>query len=106
MNTGDVISGEIKSATTVGGVVGQLAMGNVYHCVNAGNVRTECQQAYDGVGSYYIGGVVGQASGSTNAKTIFNLWNCGTVTDTQGVSQYRGDVHANADVYKRQALSR
>lgn len=75
VNEGNVISGATASATTVGGIVGQIDKGAVYNCVNMGAVTTNCGNTY---GSYYIGGIAGQASGS-GAKYLFNCLNTGTV---------------------------
>lgn len=83
VNDGDVTVGHVTDNTNVGGIVGQLDKGGLYNCVNAGAVVSNSQQAY---GNFYVGGIVGQCSGS-KAKTAFNNLNTGAVSYTNPITE-------------------
>ena len=81
-NDGAVTAGEASDNTNVGGLIGQLDKGGLYYSVNAGPVVSQNQQKY---GNFYVGGLVGQMSGS-KAKTAFGNYNTGEVSYTNLVT--------------------
>lgn len=81
-NDGFVTAGRAADNTNVGGLIGQMDKGGLYYSVNAGAVVSQNQQTY---GNFYVGGLVGQMSGS-RAKTAFGNYNTGEVSYTNPVT--------------------
>lgn len=81
-NDGAITAGQATDNTNVGGLIGQLDKGGLYYSVNAGPVVSQNQQKY---GNFYVGGLVGQMSGS-KAKTAFGNYNTGEVSYTNQVT--------------------